>query len=178
MIDFVKDNFIWIAGLITAAKWVYEYSQKLKWEKSRMLIDRLETFLQRDSTENVHHMLDWNRVKIDVAGNKVLVSDEIVFEALQTHDKKTKFSETELEIRDLFDDYFDGLTEFLILSECGLLSKKDFRKFMSYWIEILNGKSRRKSPELQKQIEEYLIFYGFKKLHRFIHSRPVFGYQF
>lgn len=119
MIEFVKDNFIWIAGLITAIKWVYEYSQKLKWEKSRMLLERLEVFLQRESTENIHHILDWNKVKIDIGGNKVVVSDEIIFEALKTHDKKTQFSETELAIRDLFDDYFDGMTEFIILSECG-----------------------------------------------------------
>lgn len=178
MIEFIKDNFIWVAGIITAMKWVYEYSQNLRWQRSRLLLEKLEDFLGRESTEKVHHLLDWNKVKIEISGTKIPIDDEILYQALQTHDKKSSFTETELKIRDLFDEYFDGLTEFLLLSECGLVNKRDFRKFMVYWIDILNGKSERKPKILQQQIESYLKFYGFDKLYRFIHRKSFFWDNF
>jgi len=174
MIDFLKENFIWIAGIATAAKWVYEYSQKLRWEKSKFLLERLEDFLSNDSTEKVHKILDWNKVKIDFGGEKIVITDDILFEALQTHDIKKTFTETELKLRCLFDEYLDDMTEFLILSECGLLEKRDFRKFMKYWIDIISAENKRKPQHLHDQFQRYMSFYGFEKLLVFIKKKPIF----
>ena len=171
MIEFLKNNFVWIAGIATAAGWVYEYSQKLRWDKSKFLLERIEDLLERESTQYVHSMLDWNALELDFDGVKVRVDDNMLFESLQTHDTKHSFTRQEMKIRDLFDEYFDGLTEFLILSECGLISKRDLAKFMDYWISILNGERSSKSQKLNSQINEYMLFYGFNKLHDFIHRK-------
>lgn len=119
-------------------------------------------------------MLDWNSLELDFDGRKVRVDDNMLFEALQTHDTKHSFTRDEMKIRELFDEYFDGLTEFLILDECGLVNKKDLRKFMKYWLDILSGERSSKSQKLNRQIDEYMLFYGFSKLHGFIHKKSYF----
>ena len=172
LIGFIKSNFVWIAGIITASKWVYEYSQKLRWEKSKFLLERIEGLLERESTQYVHSMLDWNLLELDFDGVKVKIDDHMLYESLQTHDMKHSFTRHEMKIREFFDEYFDGMTELLILSACGLINKKDLAKFMEYWISILNGKRSSKTERLNSQINEYMLFYGFKKLHRFIHHKP------
>lgn len=174
MTEFLKENFIWIAGIITAAKWIYEYSAKLRWEKSRFMLERIESLLQRESTQQVHFMLDWNSIELDFDGRKVRVDDQMLFEALQTHDIKDFFTRDEIKIRELFDEYFDGLTEFLILDECGLVDKKDMNKFMKYWLDILSGERSSKSEKLNGRISEYMLFYGFGKLHGFIRKKSYF----
>lgn len=173
MIDFLKENFIWIAGIVTSIKWTYEYTQKLKWDKSKILLDRLEDFLGRESTKKVHQLLDWNKVVMELGGEKKMIDDEMFYNALITHNVKMNFTSVEWEIRGLFDEYLDGITEFLILSECGLLSRYDYMKFMSYWFDILSARSVRKSDKLHQQIKTYMRFYGFQKVYDFVHRKPL-----
>lgn len=174
MIEFIKDNFLYLTGIITALKWVYEYSQKLRWDKSKFLLERLEDFLSRPSTEKVNMLLDWNKFTLEIDGKEYRMDDEILLGALATHDKKQHFTELELKLRGLLDEYFDGLTEFLLLAECGLINKRDFRKFMSYWLKILNGEGERKAEPVNRQIKEYMLFYGFDKLHCFVENKRFF----
>lgn len=171
MIEFLKENFIWIAGIFTALKWVYEYSRKLRWDKSRFLLERIEDLMERESTQQVHLMLDWNVLDLEIDGRKLRIDDTFLFEALQTHDKKHSFTKDEMKIREIFDEYFDGLTEFLILSECGLVNSNDMRKFLNYWIQLLNGERSGKPEKLKSQMDSYMLFYGFDKLHRFIQKK-------
>jgi hypothetical protein len=116
-------------------------------------------------------MLDWGMLELDFEGRKVVIDNEMLFGALQTHDVKHSFTRDEMRIRELFDDYFDGLTEFLILSECGLVNRNDMRKFLNYWIQILNGERSGKPEKLKSQMDSYMLFYGFDKLHRFIQRK-------
>lgn len=168
MIEFLKENFVWLAGIFTAAKWVYEYSQKLRWDKSRFLLERIEDLMERESTQQVHFMLDWNVLDLEIDGRKLRIDDTFLLEALQTHDKKHSFTKDEMKIREIFDEYFDGLTEFLILHECGLINKSDLRKFLKYWLDILSGERSSKPEKLKTQIQSYMIFYGFQRLHGFL----------
>ena len=168
MIEFLKNNFLYLTALITGVKWVYEYSNKLKWERNKFLLDRLEIFFKDQNTKNIELILDWNKIKIANEDKVYLVSDTILLEALKTHDTKHSFDDTELFLRNSFDDYFDKLTEFIILIESGMISKKNLRNFLRYWIEILNGKKKNKPKEVSQQFLKYLEFYGYDKLLKFI----------
>jgi hypothetical protein len=168
MIEFLKNNFLYITAILTGAKWVYEYSNKLKWERNKFLLDRLEIFFNDENTKNVQLMLDWNLIKVKSEGIEYKVSNEVLFEALQTHDIKNTFNSTEVYIRGAFDEYFDKLNEFIILCEAGMISEKSLRKFLSYWINILNGKKKSKSKIIVDQFSKYLDFYGYTSLKNFI----------
>jgi len=174
MINFLKENFLYITAIITGAKWVYEYSNKLKWERNKFLLDRLELFFKDPNTQNVELILDWNKIKVKNNGVEHKVTDDILYEALQTHNTKHAFDTTELYLRGAFDDYFDKLTEFIILVESGMISEKSLRNFLKYWIEILNGKKNSKSKKLVNQFSKYLEFYGYDKLKKFIEKDKVF----
>lgn len=178
MIEFLKQNFLYITAIITGAKWVYEYSNKLKWDKNKFLLDRLEVFFKDKNTQNIEMVLDWNKIKIESDGVEYKINDDILFEALQTHDIKHSFDSTELYLRGAFDDYFDKLTEFIILAESGMISKKNLRKFLHYWIDILNGKKKSKSKKLVNQFSKYLEFYGYNKLKKFIEKNSLFFLEF
>jgi hypothetical protein len=178
MIEFLKNNFLYITAILTGAKWVYEYSNKLKWEKNKFLLDRLEIFFNDNNTKNIHLMLDWNKIKIKSDGVEYKINDDIIFEALQTHDVKHTFDTTEIYIRGAFDEYFDKLNEFIILYDAGMISEKSLRSFLRYWIDILKGKKKSKSKTLINQFSKYLDFYGYRELNSFIKKDKTYIFNF
>lgn len=170
MLKFILDNFILIAGVATAIKWVYEYSQNRKFEKNKLLLERIEKFYELNCVKQVHKLLDWNATKIEINTSMVSINDQILLEALLTHDKKSSFNPTEVYLRSIFDEYFDELNELIILSKCGLIDDKNLRKFLKYWLQILSGKKRVKPKSFFQIIDNYLTYYDYDEVKKFIHS--------
>jgi len=128
--QWVESDFVLIAGLATSLKWVWEYSQSRKFEKNKFLLERIEKFNNLDSTQKVQKILDWNSISIEINDVKVKVDDGILVESLKTHDQKATFDSTEVYLRQIFDDYFTGITELIILSNTGLVDKGNLKKFL------------------------------------------------
>ena len=166
--QWVESDFVLIAGLVTSLKWVWEYSQSRKFEKNKFLLERIEKFNNLESTEKVQKILDWNSIKIEINDVSVKVDDSIILEALRTHDQKGSFDSTEVYLRQIFDDYFTGITELIILSNTGLVDKRNLKKFLKYWVDILNGNKRNKPESFVKTIENYLKFYGYTEVSEFL----------
>jgi len=166
--QWVESDFVLIAGLATSLKWVWEYSQSRKFEKNKFLLERIEKFNNLESTEKVQKILDWNSIKIEINDVSVKVDDSIIVEALKTHDQKASFDSTEVYLRQIFDDYFTGITELIILSNTGLVDKRNLKKFLKYWVDILNGNKRNKPESFVKTIENYLKFYGYTEVSEFL----------
>jgi len=166
--NWVESDFVLIAGLATSLKWVWEYSQGRKFEKNKFLLERVEKFNILESTKKVQKILDWNAITIEINGVDTKINDSILVEALKTHDQKVIFDLTEVYLRQIFDDYFTGITELIILSNTGLVDKKNLKKFLKYWIIILNGKKQNKPESFVKTIENYLKFYGYTEVLEFL----------
>ncbi len=158
-----------VVGVLTASfKWVYEYSEKLKWDKNRFLLDKIERLQSLDSTKCAQKCLDWNSATISFQDEKIKINDFILVEALQTHNIKHRFGHDEVILRKIFDEYFDELTKLVILSKSNLISKKNLILFMDYWFKILSGESNNKKTDVVKQIHIYLNFYGYDHLYNFL----------
>lgn len=155
-------------AVITGVKWVYEYTKKLTWDKNKFLLERYEKFKSKESTNTMQRLLDWNKIKVTLNLVSIKVDDDMLFEALQTHDLKKSFTPEEAALRKLFDEYFDDLNEFRLLAETGLISEKNYRLFMKYWFEILTGKKSNKPKKVLDQIEIYLKYYGYSDLFDFM----------
>ena len=168
IIDWTVDNFVLIAGLATTIRWVWEYSESRKFEKNKFLLERIEKFNSLPSTQKMQKILDWNAIKIDIDGVSTKVDDEILIEALKTHDQKVSFDSTEVYLREIFDDYLTGLTELIILSNTGLVDKKNLKRFIQYWVDILNGSKKNKPENFVNCIEKYLNFYGYDEVLKFL----------
>jgi hypothetical protein len=166
--NWVESDFVLIAGLATSLKWVWEYSHGRKFEKNKFLLERVEKFNILESTKKVQKILDWNAITIEINGVDTKINDSILVEALKTHDQKVIFDSTEVYIREIFDEYFTGLTELIILSNTGLVDKKNLKKFLKYWIDILNGIKKNKPESFVKTIGKYLSFYKYEEVLDFL----------
>lgn len=166
--SFIEDNFVLIAGLAAAFKWIYEYSQQRKFEKNKFLLERIEKFYESEDIKIVQKLLDWNGTKIQYGNKEYIIDDTILTGALETHNNKSSFNQTEVLIRKLFDNYFDELNELVILYDCGLVDGDNLKKFLRYWIDILNGEKKNKPKSLISAIDKYLEFYGYQDVKDFI----------
>lgn len=156
------------AGLVAAFKWTYEYSEKLKWEKNKLLLDELEKFGNLSSTKAMEKILDWSTIIIDVDNKSIQITNEVIYYALQTHDIKQSFTGDEVKLRGIFDDYFDNLTKLVYMTKTNLIPKSSLILFMNYWFLILIGKNKNKPEKVIKQLHSYLEFYGYKELLTFL----------
>ena len=162
------DNSVFLLGIFTLIKAVWEYSQKRKFEKDLFLHEELNKFLNIEEIQVVHRILDWNSMKVTYQGIDYYLDDTIVLEGIKTHDKKDKFTEKEVMIRKLFDRYFDELNHLIILKDCNLIDEKNLRRFLRYWIEILKGTKKNKSDMIIISIHQYLSFYDYREVKKFI----------
>lgn len=168
IINFLLDNSVLILGTFTAAKGVYEYSQKQKFEKNLFLHEQMNKFFAIEEVIVVHRLLDWNATKVYYNGTDYYFDDASVLAGIQTHDKKNKFNEKEVIIRKVFDRYFDELNHLIILKDCNLIQESNLRKFLKYWIDILKGDKRNKPEIVITSILQYLDFYDYKDVKKFI----------
>lgn len=165
---YILNNFVFVTGVLAGMKWVWEYSQSRKFEKNKFLYDKISEFDDLENTKFVKKMLDWNKFKIKDGLDIHFITDDILIEALTTHDKKNQFNPTEVWIRDQFDEWLDNINELIILSECGLIDKKNLKRMLKYWIDILNGTKKVKRKEFSVQIQNYLLYYGYHDVAAFI----------
>jgi len=155
-------------GLAASFKWIYEYSEKIKWDKNKFLLEQIEKFQSLETTQLAQKCLDWNSASITYEGVIIKFNDETLIDALETHNIKHSFSKEEVKLRKIFDEYFDGLTKLVILSKSKLISKENLILFLEYWFDILSGYANNKKRELVEQIHNYLTFYGYTNLLNFI----------
>lgn len=174
LIKNLESNLLVITSLGTAIKWIWEYSMVRKFEKNKFLLEKIEQFNSLESTQKVHKLLDWNSLKLEINSELILINDEILRLSLITHDKKHSFDSQEVYLRRIFDEYFDNLGKLIILSDTGLVDKKNLRKFLKYWISILNGSLNNKPKDLIETIHTYLEFYGYTDVLKFIKLKKTF----
>lgn len=158
-----------VVVVLTFIKVTWEYIKGQKWKKSEFLSKEIKEFFKDDIVKMVCAMLDWNTRKIEIDGKVVTVTDEMLYEALQTHNVKGKFTETEAKIRDIFDQFFDKLSYFNIHIENGLVSQREVLSYLSYYLDILS-KPGRKSKRLVATFNNYINYYGFKNVQELINK--------
>jgi hypothetical protein len=168
ILNFLVDNSVLLLGTFAAAKGVYEYSQKRKFEKNLFLHEQMNKFFAIEEVIVVHRLLDWNATKIQYNGIDYYFDDASILAGIQTHDRKNKFNEKEVVVRKVFDRYFDELNHLIILKDCNLIDESNLRKFLRYWIDILKGNKRNKPEIVITSILQYLDFYDYKDVKKFI----------
>ena len=164
-----------IGGLSASFKWIYEYSKKLEWEKNKFMLDELEKFNSLENTKLVEKMLDWNKASFTYSKSIVHFDDDILIEALMTHNLKSSFTNDEVIIRKMFDEYFDNLTKLIFMSKVDLINQENLKIFLNYWFKILSGKSENKKEKFYKTIDNYLSYYGFSTLKQFLDENYEHG---
>lgn len=164
LLNWIQDNFVWIASLAAGIKWIWEFTLSTRFNKNKFLVERIDKLDSLESTKKVKKLLDWNLSKIEIDGQLIKIDDGFLIESLRIHKQNDQFTQQEAYIRKIFDEYFDGLEQLVILSETGIIHKKNLNKFIGYWIDILKGNKNNKPKTLIYTIHKYLEFYGYSEL--------------
>lgn len=149
--------------ILTFIKAVIEYRRTQLWKESEFLAKEAKEFFSDEKVKVVLTLLDWNSRTIDIEGVPTKINDDFLIEALKTHNKKSKFSKEEAYCRDLFDNFFDKLSNFNIHCKNGLVSEKKVFNYFDYYFKILTTKDR-KPAEFLRTIENYLSYYDYKNV--------------
>ncbi len=165
-----------VFALAGGAKWVYEYTKNLKWQRAKFLSEKMKEFFTDPEIKKALVILDWNSAKIEMAnrsGEKIeyKFDDYIIMEALTTHDKKHSFTFEERQVRNLFDYFFDRLSEINVWIETGLIEEKQAKIYLKYWIDIIKGNRKSKSRNYTECLQKYLDFYNFEGAKKLIYDK-------
>lgn len=166
ILELIKD-FGPIIVVLTFIKATYEYIKGLKWKKSEFLSKEVKEFFNDSNVKNVCLLLDWNTRKIELNGETIIITDEMLYESLQTHDVKSKFKIEEAKLRDMFDSFFDKLSYFNIHIKNGLVDKKQVLLYLSYYLDILSTPGR-KPKKLVETFNKYIDYYGYQNIREIL----------
>lgn len=150
-----------IFSAIGVGKWIYEYTKKMKWERTKFLSDKVESFLTDPEIKKVLTILDWNSATIVFKDQLLKYNDYMVMESLITHNYKTTYTKEEKYIRELFDYFLDELSKFQIWIDTGLIEEKQTKRFLGYYLNIMSGKRKSKSDDYIKSLKTYIEYYGY-----------------
>jgi len=135
-----------IGGLVGFIVAYRRYSQTQRWKILEFVASEIKEFDKNPDVQKAKKMLDWWEYlvelfpgKEDKAKRRVLVKDELVAGALRTECFDQNFTEEEVEIRNIFDAFFDYLDRFNNYIESGLVRYEQFHPYLGYWLAIIVG---------------------------------------
>jgi hypothetical protein len=149
-----------LLGIFTIVKAIWEYRNSQNWKRSEFLAKEMKSFLDDERIKPVLRLLDYNKCKIKLSTGDVVINDVDLINALQTHNLKSHFTTTELEIRELFDYFFDKLNTYNIWIKSGLISEVELYLYLGYYIDILTSTKSKPEP-LIGTFDKYLKYYQF-----------------
>ena len=170
-----------VIALSLLIKGICEYTKAQKWKKAEFVSKEIKEFYNDFEIKRAMILLDWNSNELDLrvneieGENKFYFTDDLIISALQTHKDSPAFSDEEVVIKYVFDCLFDRLTMFDNYIETGLISIKDIKPYLIYWIKILaDNQNDRKPKDVRSQIWKYIDEYGYDKIRAFCNK---FGFK-
>lgn len=170
----ILQNLIPVVTTLTLIKAILEYRKNQLWKESEFLSKEVKEFFSDEKIKVVLTLLDWNARIIRINEKDFKVNDEFLIGALKTHNQKSKFTIEEGHCRDLFDNFFDKLSQFNIHCKNGLVTEQKIFNYFEYYFNILTT-SERKSKEFKRTIDKYLYYYDYTNvielLNKFIEQK-------
>jgi hypothetical protein len=154
-----------IGGAFALWRWMVDQ----KWRRVQHAQSLVEKFLEKRNTIKAFEILDTIgdvecTSKYDAKKKETIdITDEFLIGALSTFDQKKENDESEIVIRDIFDDFFDDLSTFQGHIESGLIKLQDIRPYLEYWMGELGGHGRVRSTDFADQVARYLNYFGFER---------------
>jgi hypothetical protein len=163
-----------VAGLIAFVNGLLQYARAQRWKRVEFVAKEVKEFESNPDSKMAMQMLDWNVRSYELfpekepEKRKVKVDDDILSSALVPHvDKPFGFSEAERRIREIFDQFLDALDRFEHFIQSRLVTRKEFRPYLIYWIEMMGDMNNpRKPKKFRRSLWKYIDFYGFSGVQR------------
>ena len=174
-------EWISLAGVLAAcaafASGLWQYAKAQRWKRAEFVAAEIKAFESDELVAKALLMLDYNRRRINLlpesyesepANRVVSVNDADLTSALVHHSlRRPGFTPKEVVIRDCFDRLLDRLERFESYIEAGLISAKELKPYLGYWIEIIaNRESKRKPQDFYTSLWSYIDEYDFHGVQR------------
>jgi hypothetical protein len=173
--------------------------EQQNWKKAEFLANQVKDFYADKRIERVTHMVDWSTCKIrfdEIDGPVLCVHSNIehsmakkeealrkeffdkgrvviVAQALRLHTDNGQFTEIENVVRNEFDWFFFRLGQFQHMIVSKLFSYDEEEVHLDYVLDLFSGGlgDDHVSPELTKNIDAYMVKYGFAATKSLIDAR-------
>ncbi|HEV7409510.1 MAG TPA: hypothetical protein VGO01_13575 [Bradyrhizobium sp.] len=173
--------------------------EQQNWKKAEFLANQVKDFYADDIVDHVTRMVDWSTCKIrfdeierpvlcvqDNIENSMAKNEEslrkeffdedrvvIVAQALRLHTDNGQFTELENAVRNEFDWFFFRLGQFQHMIVSKLFSYDEVEVHLDYVLDLFSGGlgDGHVSPDLTKNIDAYMVKYGFTAAKSLIDAR-------
>jgi len=154
---------------------LWQYRQGQAWKRAEWVAQEMRSFFSDAHVRRALLMIDWGRrtITFPAEGSATETisfdaTDAMIAKALQHHSQHTeRFTTEEKLIRDAFDHFLDGLERFASFRAAGLVSAKDLRPYLAYWLaNIRRGKGDSKTRMRLIQLRIYIEKYEFNGVQR------------
>jgi hypothetical protein len=164
-----KELLVLIVATIGGAFALWRWMVDQKWRRVQHAQSLVEKFLEKKNTIKAFEILDTIGdvecvSKYDAKRKETInITDEFLIGALSTFDQKKENDESEIIMRDIFDDFFDDLSTFQGHIESGLIKLQDIKPYLEYWMSELGGHGRIRSTDFADQVARCLNYFRFER---------------
>lgn len=161
-------SILGFGGTITALAFgLRQYKRSEQWKRGEFVAKEIKEFEANPAARNAMLLIDWGTRKINLnlisnpaESDYIRITREDQWRALIPHtikleypsssydvemkahgqnEPKRRFTFTEAKIRDTYDAFLDYLERFATFIESGLVSSKEFRPYLIYWMDSIAG---------------------------------------
>ncbi len=155
-------------GIVAFSVGLWQYHKAQRWKVLEFVANEIKDFEQQPSACNAMLMLDYEGMRIElfpkddkVVDRYVAVDEALIVQSLVVKQHRA-FTDVEVAIRDIFDEFFGHLERFDQYIESGLVGYRDFHPYLRYWLGILTeARSGLKSQRLVGAVREFLIAFEY-----------------
>lgn len=156
-----------VGGLFGFYKSFIEYRNAQKWKKAEFLAKEAKEFFADRNVSRALLFLDYKENDIPVYDNEIEgkksihYNNELLMRSLDPERNITEFSQEEVLIRKIFDDFLTKLGFFNHYLESNLVTLKDIIPYLGYWVDVLaNPNKSKRNKYLMNRIWLYIDKYS------------------
>lgn len=179
--DYVFEFISKSSGFIIAAFGFYkayiEFRDAQKWKKAEFLAKEAKEFFTDKNVVRALKFLDYREHEIPVLDAEISkyktikFNQDILLRAWSVDRPIAEFSQEELIIRNITDDFFTKLSYFNTYLDTKLINLEDLRPYFIYWINILgNSKSGKRSKTVMRQLWIYIDYFEYSSIRELVNK--------
>ncbi|WP_080055311.1 hypothetical protein [Spirosoma aerolatum] len=163
--DWLTTTSILIAAITLSINACSNFS-KSKWEKTQFLVEEIRKIKSEADNKLAIDFFRYNISTLELYTDKtgadrwVIVSDDLLVQALEVDQNRNDYTETEVRVRSILNNFLDDFSFFNRYIDDGIITEKEAELYLKDWLKVLDYR-KRKSNKFQEKFSNYLKYYGY-----------------
>ena len=170
----VLDILSFIIAVTAFVLSLISFKTNQKWKVLEFAGNEIKSLKENAYNQAALKMLDWNAAKysrINLTENDeqkiITIKDEDLINGLGPINGTSKYSIEEKFVRDCFDQFLDSLETLEIHIEENLVPFEKYQPYLKYYMDIINGKTKRKPKKVLDAINAHMTEFNYDKAINF-----------